>query len=93
MPVIVCKVMPSSEKQHRPAGQIEKFNALVDDIVKNDPQFFRCDTWSLYADENGDCKKEEFPDLLHPNAIGYAKWAGALKPIFARLDLGAAKIQ
>jgi len=91
LPVIVCKVMPSSEKQHRPADRIEKLNALVDEVVKRDPQFIRCDTWSIYADENGNCKREEFPDLLHPNAIGYAKWADALKPIFARLNLGAEK--
>lgn len=91
MPVIVCKVMPSSEKQHRPADKIEKLNALVDDIVKSDPQFIRCDTWSIYADENGDSPKDEFPDLLHPNAIGYAKWTAALKPIFSKLNLEAAK--
>ena len=29
---------------------------------------------------NGDAKKEEFPDLLHPNAAGYKKWADALRP-------------
>jgi beta-glucosidase len=48
-----------------------------------------CDTWSLYADKNGDCPKDEFPDLLHPNAAGYEKWEAALKPIFARLNLPA----
>ena len=93
MPVIVCKVMPSSNKQHRPTAKIEQLNALVDEIVKSDPHFIRCDTWSIYADANGECKKDEFPDLLHPNAIGYAKWANALKPIFARLNLRAAKVQ
>jgi lysophospholipase L1-like esterase len=90
-PVIVCKVMPSSTKQHRPADKIEQLNALVDNIVKSNQQCVRCDTWSIYAGENGDCKKDEFPDLLHPNAIGYAKWANALKPIFAKLNLGAEK--
>ena len=93
MPVIVCKVMPSSEKQHRPTAKIEQLNALVDEIVKSDPHFILCDTWSIYADANGECKKDEFPDWLHPNAIGYAKWANALKPIFARLNLRAAKVQ
>ena len=91
MPVIVCKVMPSSTEQHRPADKIEQLNALVDEIVKSNPQCIRCDTWSIYADENGECQKDEFPDLLHPNAIGYAKWANALKPIFAQLNLGAEK--
>ena len=89
MPVIVCKVMPSSTEQHRPADKIEQLNALVDEIVKSNPQCIRCDTWSIYADPNGECQKDEFPDLLHPNAIGYAKWANALKPIFAKLNLGA----
>ena len=63
----------------------------MDEIVKSNPQCTRCDTWSIYADENGECKKGEFPDLLHPNAIGYAKWADALKPIFTQLNLGAEK--
>ena len=91
MPVIVCKVMPSSTKQYRPADKIEQLNALVDEIVKANPQCIRCDTWSIYAGPDGDCQKDEFPDLLHPNAIGYAKWANALKPIFAQLNLGAEK--
>ena len=25
-------------------------------------------------------KPEEFPDLLHPNALGYAKWEQVLRP-------------
>ena len=33
----------------------------------------------------GEAKPEEFPDLLHPNAIGYAKWAAALHPVLATL--------
>ena len=27
----------------------------------------------------------EFPDLLHPNEVGYAKWAAALRPVLATL--------
>lgn len=88
MPVIVCKVMPSSPSKNRPAAKIERLNALVDAFVKGNPQFIRCDTWSIYANANGNATRDEFPDLLHPNAAGYAKWAQALRPIFARLDLG-----
>jgi hypothetical protein len=33
----------------------------------------------------GDARAAEFPDLLHPNDAGYAKWAAALRPIFATL--------
>jgi len=87
MPVIFCKVMPSHASKSRPADKIQKLNALVDDLVKNDPQFIGCDTYSIFADDEGNARKAEFPDLLHPNAAGYAKWTAVLKPIFAKLDL------
>jgi lysophospholipase L1-like esterase len=92
LPVIVCQIMPSGEKQQRLAGTIKKINARVAAAIKNDPQFTLCDTWSIYANKDGDCPKDEFPDLIHPNAAGYAKWAAALKPIFARLNPGTEKM-
>jgi lysophospholipase L1-like esterase len=46
-----------------------------------------CDTWSLFDDGNGSCRKEEFPDMLHPNKTGYAKWKAALAEIFEELRL------
>ena len=45
------------------------------------------ETWPLFANEQGDAKEAEFPDLLHPNDAGYAKWAAAIRPILATLDL------
>jgi lysophospholipase L1-like esterase len=45
------------------------------------------ETWALFAGEHGDAKLEEFPDLLHPNQAGYAKWSAALRPILATLGL------
>ena len=40
---------------------------------------------ALFADAGGDAIAAEFPDLLHPNEAGYAKWAAALRPVFATL--------
>lgn len=91
LPVIVCKVMPSSETRQRPSDKIRKLNALVDELVKADPKCVRCDTFSIFANENGNAKKAEFPDLLHPNGTGYAKWVAALMPIFKELKLKPAK--
>ncbi len=85
MPIILCKVFPSSETKSRPAEKIKKINELFAATVKGDPQVIVMDTWLLFADKEGNAKKEEFPDLLHPNAAGYAKWAAALRPIFATL--------
>ncbi|HJN08897.1 MAG TPA: GDSL-type esterase/lipase family protein [Pirellulaceae bacterium] len=86
LPVVLCLVMPSSATKSRPADKIKQINALLAAGVKGDPQVTVVDTWTLFANEMGDAKKSEFPDLLHPNKIGYAKWAAALRPIFATLD-------
>lgn len=87
MPVIVCEVMPSSEKQHRPAAKIEELNKLIKKDVRWKSHTYLCDTWSIYADANGDAPHAIFHDLLHPNAAGYEKWKAALNPIFAKLNI------
>lgn len=85
MPVVLCQVFPSSATKQRPADKIKAINQLFAAAVKGDPQATVVDTWSLFADAQGDAKETEFPDLLHPNQAGYAKWAAALQPILATL--------
>ncbi len=87
MPIVVCLVFPSSQEKSRPAMAIREVNRLYSEAVSGDDQVTVLDTWTLFADENGDAKLAEFPDLLHPNKAGYAKWAGALRPILATLEL------
>ena len=87
LPIVICQVFPSSSSKSRPADKIQKLNALVAKSVKGDPQITIVDTWTLFANEEGDAKKEEFPDLLHPNAAGYAKWKAGIWPMFATLGL------
>lgn len=85
MPIVLCQVFPSSETKGRPASKIKKLNQLYAALVKGDPQVTFIETWPLFANAQGDAKPEEFPDLLHPNTAGYAKWAAALRPILATL--------
>ncbi|MEW4456147.1 GDSL-type esterase/lipase family protein [Bremerella sp. JC817] len=85
MPIILCKVFPSSASKSRSAEKIQRVNELYAEGVQGDPQVIVLETWLPFADENGDAKSEEFPDLLHPNQKGYAKWAAALRPVFATL--------
>jgi lysophospholipase L1-like esterase len=87
MPIVVCEVMPSSTKKQRPADKIKKLNSLIKKDMRWKRHVYVCDTWSIYADFNGDAPIGLFPDLLHPNGVGYVKWALALKPIFTKLDL------
>ncbi|MGB0580674.1 MAG: GDSL-type esterase/lipase family protein [Limisphaerales bacterium] len=83
MPVIVCKVFPSSATKKRPRDKITKVNELVAALVKGNQQVTLLETWMLYANEKGDAPKHLFPDLLHLNPQGYAMWASALRPVLA----------
>lgn len=85
MPIVLCQVFPSSATKNRPADQIRAVNALLLAAVKGDAQVVPLDTWRLFADPNGDAPLAEFPDLLHPNEAGYARWAAALRPVLATL--------
>jgi lysophospholipase L1-like esterase len=87
MPVILSLVFPSSETKKRPAAQIKAINAGLAKMAKDFPQVTVLDTWTLFANETGDAKAAEFPDLLHPNDAGYEKWANALRPLFATAGL------
>jgi lysophospholipase L1-like esterase len=85
LPIVLCQVFPSSATMKRPADQIKAVNALYRAAVKNDPRVTCLETWPLFAGPGGDATPAEFPDLLHPNEVGYAKWAAALRPVLATL--------
>jgi len=84
-PVILSQVFPSSASKKRPAEKIKKVNQLYAQAVKGNEQVTLLETWPLFADARGDAIASEFPDLLHPNMAGYAKWAAGLRVIFATL--------
>src|SRR5256885_14139050 len=87
MSVVLCQVFPSSASKSRPAEKIKRINQLFAATVKGNTQVTFVETWPLFADPQGDAIAAEFPDLLHPNTAGYAKWAAALRPVFATLGL------
>jgi lysophospholipase L1-like esterase len=85
LPIVLCQVMPSAASKKRPADQIKALNTLYRAAVRNDARVTLVETWPLFADAAGDAIAGEFPDLLHPNEAGYAKWAAALRPVLATL--------
>lgn len=87
MPVVLCKVFPSSASKSRSAAQIKSVNDLYAGLVKDQPQVTLVETWKPFADAAGDAVLAEFPDLLHPNEAGYKKWGAALRPVLATLGL------
>ena len=85
LPVVLCRVFPSSAEKDRPVDQIKGINAAVDKVAKGYQQVTVLDTWTLYANKEGNATPANFRDLLHLNGPGYAKWAAALKPVLATL--------
>ena len=85
MPIVLCQVFPSAATKKRPVEQIQAVNALYRAAVKDDPRVTYLETWPLFAGPEGDATAALFPDLLHPNEAGYARWAAALRPILATL--------
>lgn len=85
MPVLLCEVFPSASSMSRPAASIQQINALLAELAPNYPQLQLLPTYALFADDDGDAKLAEFPDLLHPNELGYRKWASALRPLLSAI--------
>ncbi len=87
LPIVINKVMPRGTKPGKFPEKIKTLNGLYEQAFAGNSQITFCDTWSIFEIGNGQCRKEEFPDMLHPNEAGYTKWAAALRPIFAKLKL------
>ncbi len=88
--IILNLVMPRGPKPEMPdlfPKKIQALNKLIQEFAKKNGRIIVCDTWGIFDDGNGSCKKEEFPDMLHPNKIGYAKWKAALDEAFAQIKL------
>ena len=86
VPIVLCRILPSSAGKNRSAETIGKVNALYEATVRGDARVTVLDTWTLFANpQTGDMDPAWSKDLLHLNADGYARWAAALRPIFATL--------
>jgi len=78
-------MFPSSAEKKRPAETIKAVNDIYEAAIKGDPQITVLDTWTLFANPQGDATDVWFPDKLHLNAAGYERWGAALRPVFATL--------
>ena len=85
LPIVLCQLLPSSPEKNRRPEDIKEVNEHLAAVAKGDNRITVLDTWTLFANAAGNAKIEEFPDLLHLNEQGYAKWASALRPILATL--------
>ncbi len=72
MPVVLSLVFPSSASKKRPADAIKKINQLYREAVKTNQQVTVVDTWTLFANKDGDAKKEQFPKIS-PSSSSFAR--------------------
>ncbi len=86
IPILLCATFPSDPSKDRGPDLISDLNAQYRATFKGHPQVRILDTWALFANQEGNAKADEMPDLLHPNDIGYAKWRAALWPLLATYD-------
>lgn len=87
VPIVLNHVMPRGPVAGKFPDKIQKLNKLIDAVAASDKRLTICDSWSIFDDGKGSCKKEEFPDMLHPNKEGYAKWKAALTDVFTKLKV------
>jgi lysophospholipase L1-like esterase len=67
---------------------------LLAAYVQTEPNFALCDTWSVFADAQGNQIPEDFrTDRLHLNPTGYSVWKKALDPVMAKMQFGATAAQ
>jgi beta-glucosidase len=88
--IVLNLIMPRGPKPDMPdlfPKKILELNKLIQDFAKKNGHVVVCDTFSIFDDGKGSCKKDEFPDMLHPNKAGYAKWKAALDAVFQQLKL------
>lgn len=90
MPIVLCETFPCAPDNYRPVAEIRKINALYEEAYRDDPRVTLVKTYGLFAGRDGASLPKYLPDRVHPNAAGYAVWAGALRPVFAALGLGEA---
>ena len=56
MPIVVCRVFPSSAAKKRSAADIQRVNQLCAEVVRTNEQVTMLDTYTLFANEHGDAK-------------------------------------
>jgi len=83
--ILVLAIFPrgaNNEDRLRRAGQ--KSNEAVSKLA-DDKTVFYLDINAKFLEADGTLSKDIMPDLLHPNAKGYAIWAEAIEPTVAKL--------
>jgi beta-glucosidase len=83
--ILLLAIFPREES---PNGKLRKINDDINDIISGYAKIRNVsylDINHVFLDPDGTLPKSIMPDLLHPQAKGYALWAEAMEPAITRL--------
>ncbi|MFZ6760456.1 GDSL-type esterase/lipase family protein [Undibacterium sp. Ji50W] len=83
--ILMLAIFPRDEKPDSQLRRInEDINAIISGIADNKKIFF-LNINKAFLTDDGTLSRDIMPDLLHPNATGYAIWAKAMEPELRKL--------
>lgn len=84
MKVLLLGIFPRADKPVEIQDKLKKANSLIADLAA-DRMVDYFDIGRFFLDDAGTLPKSIMPDLLHPNDVGYTRWAEAIEPRVAEL--------
>lgn len=83
--VLLLGIFPRSAEATDPQRENNDLANAMLEKMGNDETVFFLNINDAFLTEDGVLTKEVMPDLLHPEAAGYATWAEAMEPTLAKL--------
>jgi len=82
--LLLLAIFPRGAVDAPQRAQIKEINAALARLEKGRKIKF-LDIGNVFLAEDGSIPRTIMPDLLHPNAEGYQRWADAMEPTLARM--------
>lgn len=82
--LLLLAIFPRGAVDAPQRAQIKEINAALAKLEKG-RQIKFLDIGRVFLADDGSIPKTIMPDLLHPNAEGYQRWADAMEPTLARM--------
>ncbi len=82
--ILLLGIFPRDRANSRPRQMIAQINGVLAGWAPSHKVTY-LDIGRAFVDANGEIPAEVMPDLLHPFAFGYRKWAMAMEPTLAQL--------
>lgn len=83
--VLLLGIFPRGTATSSDRGKVLNANRALADWAKSTGEVEFQDIGDVFLDARGEIPKDIMPDMLHPFALGYRKWAMAMEPYLAKM--------